>query len=165
MTVAVQRSSPRIPRWLVRTIWTLHRAAYSLTGGRFGLRTPAPGRWGMLRLATVGRRTGRQRAAILGYLEDGPNLITPAMNGWADAEPAWWLNLQANPHATVNLPGGVTRAVTARAADPDERPGLWRRLVDLGSSAYTDAYAATRSRETAIVILQPTANRDPSRRR
>jgi F420H(2)-dependent quinone reductase len=161
VTVAVERSSPPpIARWLVRTIWTLHRAAYSMTGGRFGLRAPAPGRWGMLRLTSVGRRTARKRAVILGYLEDGPNLFTPAMNGWADPEPAWWLNLQANPHATVNLPGGQTRTVTARAADSDERRRLWRRLVDLGTAAYTDAYAARRSRETAIVILEPRADRD-----
>ena len=27
-----------VPRWLVRTIWIAHRAAYSITRGRFGLR-------------------------------------------------------------------------------------------------------------------------------
>jgi deazaflavin-dependent oxidoreductase (nitroreductase family) len=160
---AVERSSPPVPRWVVHVIWRLHRAAYSVTGGHFGLRTPAPGRWGMLRLTTVGRRTARKRSVILGYLEDGPNLFTPAMNGWADPEPAWWLNLQANPHATVNLPGGETRDVTARAADPDDRRRLWQRLVDLGTAAYTHAYAASRSRETAIVILEPRAMSDQRR--
>jgi deazaflavin-dependent oxidoreductase (nitroreductase family) len=154
MTEVIQRPSPVVPRWLVRTIWTGHRAAYSLTGGRFGLRTPTDSRWGMLRLKTVGRRSGKERVAILGYIEDGQNLITPAMNGWADSEPAWWLNLQANPEATVELPDG-TRVVTARAAVGEERDRLWRRLVGLGSSAYTDANAATRSRETAIVVLEP----------
>ena len=147
--------TPRMPpRWVIRAIWTLHRAAYSLTGGRFGLRTPAEDRWGMLRLRTVGRRTGRERVAILGYIEDGPNLVTPAMNGWADPEPAWWLNLQARPEATVELPGG-SRDVTARAATGDERAHLWSILTGLGSSAYTDASAALRSRETAVVILEP----------
>ena len=63
----------------------------------------------MLRLTTVGRRTGKERIAILGYLEDGQNLVTPAMNGWADPEPAWWLNLQAHADATVELPPGVAR--------------------------------------------------------
>jgi deazaflavin-dependent oxidoreductase (nitroreductase family) len=112
----------------------------------------------MLQLTTVGRHTTRKRRVILGYIADGPNLITPAMNGWADAEPAWWLNLQAHPHAVVELPNGETRTVTARAADPEERRRLWRRLVDLGTAAYTDAYAAMRSRETAIVIFQPAAD-------
>ena len=40
---------------------------------------------------------------------------------WADPEPAWWLNLQANPKATVELPDGSSRAVTARAAIGEER--------------------------------------------
>ena len=34
-----------------------------------------------------------------------PNLVAMAMNGWGDAEPAWWLNLQAHPDATVDLDG------------------------------------------------------------
>ena len=103
-TETIQKTPPNVPRWLVRTIWVVHRAAYSVTGGRLGLRTPTGTRWGMLRLTSVGRRSGRERLAILGYIEDGPNLITPAMNGWADGEPAWWLNLQANPEATVVRP-------------------------------------------------------------
>jgi F420H(2)-dependent quinone reductase len=154
---AADRRAPYVPRWLVRTIWTGHRALYVLSGGRFGLRTPAPRRWGTLRLITVGRRSGRTRAAILGYLPDGANVFTPAMNGWADPEPAWWLNLQANPEATVELPGGEVRSVVARAAHSEERERLWRRLVDLGSAAYTDANAAARARETAIVVLEPAA--------
>jgi deazaflavin-dependent oxidoreductase (nitroreductase family) len=149
------KPSPHVPRWIVRTIWVAHRTAFRLTGGRFGLRAPNETRWGMLRLRSIGRRTGRERIAILGYVEDGANLVTPAMNGWADPEPAWWLNLQAHPDATVEMPDGSTRAVRARAAAGEERERLWRRLVDLGTAAYTDANAALRSRETAIVVLEP----------
>jgi F420H(2)-dependent quinone reductase len=154
-TTTTEKAPPQVPRWLVRTIWAGHRAAYRVTRGRLGLRPPAPGRWGMLRLTTTGRRSGRSRVAILGYLEDGERLLVPAMNGWADPEPAWWLNLQAMPRASVVLPGGVRREVAARAASGAERETLWRRFVDLGTLAYTDASAAQRARETAIVILQP----------
>ena len=66
-----------------------------------------------MRLTTVGRKTGKERSAILGYYEDGPNLVTMAMNGWAEPEPAWWLNLQAQPDVTVELKDG-TRAVRGR---------------------------------------------------
>ena len=154
MSETTQKPPPVVPRWLVRTIWIAHRSAYAVTRGRFGLRTPTDTRWGMLRLRTVGRRTGKERVAIVGYIEDGHNLVTPAMNGWADPEPAWWLNLQARPEATVELPDG-SREVTARTATGEERARLWARLVGLGSSAYTDASAALRSRETAIVVLEP----------
>jgi deazaflavin-dependent oxidoreductase (nitroreductase family) len=140
------------PRWFVRSFWALQRAAYSVTGGRFGLRTATADRWGMMRLRTLGRRTGEERIAILGYFEDGPNLVTMAMNGWADPEPAWWLNLQANPDASVDLPDG-SRAVHARAADKDERPRLWAQLASYDKDL--DAFAARRSRETQVVILEP----------
>jgi F420H(2)-dependent quinone reductase len=142
------------PRWFVRSFWALQRAAYSVTGGRFGLRTATADRWGMMRLRTLGRRTGEERRAILGYFEAGPNLVTMAMNGWADPEPAWWLNLQANPDASVDLPDG-SRAVHARAADKDERPRLWARWAAYNKDEDLDGYAARRSRETAVVILEP----------
>lgn len=155
MTAIEAKPSPKVPHWLIRTIWFVHRRAYAITGGRFGLRTPAASRWGMLRLTTVGRRTGRTRVAILGFIEDGPNIVVPAMNGWMDPEPAWLLNLQAHPEANITLPGGETRDVIARATEGRERDRLWRALVDLGTAAYTDANAATRSRQTAIVIFEP----------
>ena len=109
-----------VPRWLVRTIWYAHRAAYRITGGRFGLRPSTTTQWGMLRLSTIGRRSGKARVAIVGYIVDGPNLIVPAMNGWADPEPAWWLNLRQDAHATVVLSDGSTRLVSAREAQDAE---------------------------------------------
>jgi hypothetical protein len=89
---------------------------------------------------------------ILGYFEDGPNLVTMAMNGWAADEPAWWLNLQAHPDASVGLPDGP-RAVTGRAAEGEERSRLWDRWRELDSNL--DGYAELRPAETAVVILEP----------
>ena len=145
-------SRPLPPRWFIRSFWAMHRGVLSVTRGRLGLRRARPDRWGMLRLRTVGRRSGAERIAVLGYLEDGPNLITLAMNGWATPEPAWWLNLQADGRATVDLPGG-SRAVTGRRATDEERPRLWAKWVGLGEG--TDTYAALRSGETAVVVLEP----------
>ena len=125
---------------------------YSVTRGRFGLWTPKPDRWGTMRLTTIGRRSGEERSAILGYFEDGPNLVTLAMNGWAEGEPNWWLNLQDHPEATVDLVGG-SRAVRGRAAVADERARLWNRWREVDDNL--DAYAKLRSSETAVVILEP----------
>jgi deazaflavin-dependent oxidoreductase (nitroreductase family) len=132
----------------VRFAWAAHRAIYSITGGRLGLRKAAADHSGMLVLRTIGRRTGEERRAILGYILDGPNMVTLAMNGWAAAEPAWWLNLQANPDAIVDLADG-SRAVRARAAEGDERARLWARMGKI------DGYAAYRPAGTAVVILEP----------
>ncbi len=147
------RQSPRLPpRFVVVSAWVIHRAIYRLSRGRKGLWPPRPNRWGTMRLTTVGRRSGKERSAILAYYEDGPNLVTMAMNGWAEAEPAWWLNLQARPDTTVELVDG-TRAIRGRAAQGEERDRLWARWQEMGDDV--DGYATRRPSETAVVVLEP----------
>lgn len=144
------------PRWFILTAWRVHRALYRLSGGRFGLRRPSSHVYGMMRLHTVGRRSGRERVAILAYFEDGPNVVTMAMNGWGDPPPAWWLNLQAQPEATVDLPGSERRRVVARRAEGAERVRLWEALRGLTEGDQDlDDLAALRTRETPIVVLEP----------
>jgi len=140
------------PRWFIRGFWHAHRWVYRVSGGRFGIRPPKGAAYGMLRLNTIGRRSGQPHGVIVAYLEDGPNLYTLAMNGWDDPEPAWWLNLQAHPEASVEMVSG-TREVIAHAATGEERDRLWDawRKIDKG----LDAFAAKRSRETAVVVLEP----------
>ena len=89
---------------------------------------------------------------MVGYFEDGPNLVTMAMNGWGEGEPAWWLNLQAHPDARADV-AGEHRDVTGRAAQDEERERLWGRWRDIDTNL--DALAARRSTETAVVILEP----------
>jgi deazaflavin-dependent oxidoreductase (nitroreductase family) len=109
----------------------------------------------MLRLATTGRRSGRRREAIIGYYEDGRDLVTLAMNGWHHADPAWWSNLQAHPDAEVELPGGP-RAVRAREAVGGERDRLLATLADYpGWGSDIDALVRRRSHPTAVVVLEP----------
>ena len=142
------------PRWFIHAAWAIHRAIYSITRGRLGLRRVTPKTWGMMRLTTVGRRSGQARKAILGYFEDGPNLVTMAMNGWGEPEPAWWLNLQAHPDTTVELHDGP-RAVRGRAATPEERPRLWARWGEYDGADNLASWSARRPGETAVVILEP----------
>jgi F420H(2)-dependent quinone reductase len=145
------------PRWFVAIFWHVHRWVVRASRARMGLWPARPGKWGTLRLTTSGRRSGEPRSVILGYCEDGPNLITMAMNGWGAAEPAWWLNLQAHPEALVELTGGVKRNVLGRAAMGGERDRLWQRWRELDKNL--DDYAARRPRETAVVVLEPRATR------
>lgn len=152
MARAGERVARMPPRWFVVTAWYVHRGIYRVTRGRFGLWRPKPGRWGTLRLTTTGRRSGRPRSVILGYVEDGPNLVTLAMNGWADGEPAWWLNLLEHPAAEAVLAGDALR-VTGRAAEGAERERLWARWREIDKDL--DAFAARRSTQTAVVVLQP----------
>lgn len=137
---------------MLRIGWTLHRAVFAISGGRLGLRAAAQQRLGVLRLRTLGRRSGQERTTMLYYVEDGPDLAVVASNAGSDAPPAWWLNLQASPEAEVDLPDG-RRPVVARAADAEEQVRLWPRLV--ASFDQYESYAAMTEREIPIVILEP----------
>lgn len=140
------------PRPVIKLFWRAHRALYRLSRGRWGLSRPKPGRYGMLRLRTIGRHSGLERVVILGYMEAGPDLVTLAMNGWDDPQPAWWLNLLANPDAEVDLVDGP-RPVRAREAHGEERERLWNEFRGYGSGL--DKFAALRTTKTAVVVIEP----------
>ena len=140
------------PRWFIRNFWKAHRMWFRVTGGRRGLWQATDDKWGALRLTVVGRRTGQPRSVILGYFEDGTNLVTLAMNGWGPEEPAWWLNLQAHPDAQVELFDGTVRRVTAHDAKGDERDRLWQRQRHYDRRL--DEYARRRPGGTAVVVLE-----------
>lgn len=89
---------------------------------------------------------------MIGYFEDGDVIVTMAMNGWGAGEPAWWLNLQANPDAEVETKAG-TRPITARAAVGGERERLWDRWREIDE--HLDEYANRRGGTTAVVVLDP----------
>ncbi|MBY9075329.1 nitroreductase family deazaflavin-dependent oxidoreductase [Nocardioides sp. WL0053] len=150
--VARRRRARLPPRWFMVAFWHGHRALLRATGGRFGLWRPKPGRWGTLRLTTKGRRSGMPRQVVIGYFEDGRNLVTMAMNGWGPAEPAWWLNLQDHPDAIAETRDGA-RQVRARRAQGEERERLWSRWAEIDKNL--DEYAARRPTETAVVVLEP----------
>jgi F420H(2)-dependent quinone reductase len=153
MSDAASRPPKVPPPWFVHTAWRLHRALHRLSGGRF-LWTPSTRRgWGALRLTTVGRRSGQPRSVIIGYVEDGPDLVGLAMNGWEDGHPAWWLNLDAHPDAVVRVAGQDLRPVRARRAVGEERARLWQRWRAIDPRL--DAYAGRRSTETPVVVLEP----------
>ena len=145
---------PKLPQaWFKHVFWRGHRALYRLSGGRF-LWTPESKRgWGALHLATIGRHSGNERSVIIGYIEDGPNLVSLAMNGWDEGHPAWWLNLQRHPDAVVRLPHQHSRPVHARVASGEERDRLWQRWAEIDVGL--DAYANRRSIETPVVVFEP----------
>lgn len=146
--------TPRLPpAWFVHAFWRAHRAAYRLSGGRFLWTTAAKRGWGAAHLTTIGRRTGRERSVIVGYVEDGPNLVTMAMNGWGEGHPAWWLNLEEQPDAVVRQAGQAPRAVRAREAEGAERERLWARWAEVDKDL--DGYASRRKVRTPVVVLEP----------
>ena len=153
MKDATARPPKLPPPWFKHTFWRAHRAVYGISGGRFLWTTSSKRGWGALHLTTVGRKSGQERSVILGYIEDGPNLVVMAMNGWDEGHPSWWLNLEAHPDAVVRLARQQPRPVRARAAEGAERDRLWQRWLEIEPEI--DAYASRRSIETPIVVFEP----------
>lgn len=133
-----------------RVFGRLHAKLYQRLGGRF-VGSVGMGRK-VLVLTTTGRKTGLQRSTALVYLQNGDDLIVYPSNGGKESPPAWWLNLQANPTATVQIRGD-TRAVLARAATHDEHARLWPKAA--GYNSHWQRYAETVARPIPLVLLQP----------
>ncbi len=127
-----------------------HVAAYRLTGGRIGRRfiRGAP----VCLVDHVGRRSGAERTTPLICVRDGEDVVIVASKGGAPAHPAWWLNLRANPEASVQV-DAERWPVRAREADEAERERLWPHLTAVWP-AYDD-YAAKTERRIPVVILEP----------
>lgn len=153
MSHAATRPPKHPPPWFVHAAWRVHRALYRLSGGRFLWTTSNKRGWGSLHLTTVGRKSGQERSVIIGYLEEGPDLVALAMNGWDEGCPAWWLNLEAHPDAVIRLADKQPRPVRARLSTGEERELLWRRWVAVDPRI--DAFAGRRSTETPVIVLEP----------
>lgn len=134
-----------------RFVTNIHTFLYRATRGAIGGRM---GRSAVLLLTTTGRKSGKQFTTPLYYLADGygQNMVLVASNGGALKHPTWWLNLQANPEATVEVRGRKLK-VKAREADAHERARLWPMLVEM-YGGYAD-YQKKTDREIPVVLLRP----------
>ena len=136
-------------RGSTRYLGALHRGLYRLSGGRIGGRM-----WDtrVVLLTTTGRQTGKKRTVPLLSFRHGDDVVVIASYGGLDQPPAWWLNLQADPHAEM-VAGRERRAVTARDAASDERAVLWAD-VTAQAPGYLE-YERRTTRTIPVVILQP----------
>ena len=106
----------------------------------------------VLLLTTTGRKSGREHTVPLFYLNDGEDMAVVASNGGTASHPAWWLNLKANPEATVEVGNREVR-VRAEEAGPEEKERLWPKFVEMYGS-YED-YRRRTDREIPVVFLRP----------
>lgn len=127
-----------------------HRFVYLASGGwiggsLFGMR--------FLLLGNVGRRSGSHHQTPILYVPDGERLVLAGSNAGQDRHPAWWLNLQEHPEATVQA-GRHKFAVKARQASSEEAPRLWALLQE--SYGWFENYREATDREIPLVVLDPT---------
>lgn len=105
-----------------------------------------------LLLTTTGRRSGEPRTTPLIYQKYGDAYLIVASKGGADAPPAWYLNLQANPDVTLQVWGDRFPA-RARTATPEEKPDMWRVMA--ATWPKYDDYQRKTDRDIPVVVLEP----------
>lgn len=128
----------------------LDRRLYEKTGGK--LTTLGRGKTPVLLLTTTGRRTGKARTTPVIFIREKDSFIVSSEN-FGQAKPAAWpLNLDAEPHATVQL-GPATISCVARRLDDAEANRYWRRLVDVWPAHET---YLKRSGQRHTFMLTPT---------
>jgi deazaflavin-dependent oxidoreductase (nitroreductase family) len=101
-------------------IVVIRRAGRSL-GGRLA-RAP------VCVLTTTGRRTARPRTTPVVYVRDGEELLVVAAYGGSPWQPAWYLNLRANPECVIEIDRARVNGRASIVAG-EERHRLWPEMV------------------------------------
>jgi len=109
----------------------------------------------VLLLTTTGRRSGKARTTPLTFFRNGNDLVVVASNGGSDRAPNWWLNLQHDPRAVVEI-GQDEIAVTARAAPAEQRERLWVEIT--ATYAGYARYQEVTERRIPVVLLSPSVS-------
>ena len=127
-----------------------HIRAYRETGGEVGyIWNGVP----TLLLTSTGRRTGQNRTSALIFARDADDYLVVASMGGAPSHPMWYLNVQANPEATIQVKA-ETLAVVAHTASAAEKPRLWKIVADVWPNY--DVYQSRTDRDIPVVVLSPT---------
>jgi deazaflavin-dependent oxidoreductase (nitroreductase family) len=137
-------------RPVTRLFSAMHALAYRATAGR-----AQNAKYPTMLLTVTGRKSGKPRTVPVIYIKDGDRFVIAAAYSGSDTDPVWWLNLRTNPRAEVQVMGS-TMCVEANQASADERPGLWRRLVQM--YPYFADYEGRTTREIPVIILTPVAH-------
>ncbi|MCM3882123.1 nitroreductase family deazaflavin-dependent oxidoreductase [Frankia sp. R82] len=126
-----------------------HVARYRETNGEVGYI------WNgvtILLLTTTGRRSGQPRTTPLIFAKDGDDFLVVASQGGAPTHPLWFLNLEADPKAEIQVLD-TTIPVLGRAASEQEKPRLW----EIVSAAWPNyhVYQTRTTRPIPVVVLTP----------
>ena len=136
---------------MLKSMNVMHRGLLKISGGRMGW---TAGKMPVLRLTTVGRKSGESRTVMLtSPYQDGDSILIVASKGGEDSHPAWFLNLRDEPSVEVEWQGAPMAPMTARILDSDERTDVWPKVVD--KYANYGGYQEKTDREIPLVMLEP----------
>jgi F420H(2)-dependent quinone reductase len=151
MTATTPTRQHAFIRSTMKLFTPFHRWVLRASNGRIG-QSWSTTRLPLLLLTTTGRRSGEPRTTVLGYVEEGENLVVVASKGGLPEHPAWYYNLVANPEVTVEL-NGTRRTMRARVAQSDERARLWEEITT--RDPRFDTYQSGVTRQIPVVVLEP----------
>lgn len=127
-----------------------HVRAYQQTDGDTGyLWNGVP----TLLLTVTGRRSGAQFTSALIFGRDAEDYLVVASMGGAPRHPLWYLNLRANPRASIQVKAEC-KTVLARTASSAEKPRLWTIMTELWPNY--DVYQSRTQRQIPVVVLAAT---------
>jgi deazaflavin-dependent oxidoreductase (nitroreductase family) len=126
-----------------------------ITTFRAGEDPPGMHRDRLLLLTTNGRRSGEPRTSPMAYFTDGDAPVVFASNIGAARHPDWYLNLEVDPHVTVET-ADATFAATATTARGADRDRLWAAAVER-FPFLPDHQEKAGDREIPLVVLAPDA--------
>lgn len=109
-------------------------------------------------LTTKGRRTGEPRIVPLLHVSDPPCAVVIGSNWGRRRDPAWALNLAAEPEATLSV-AGKSRPVRARRATAAERERYWRQALRFWPGY--ESYRRRAGREMPMFVLEPAGPQEP----
>ena len=133
---------------IIKLFWAVHLKLYLWSSGRIGSKMRG---LPVLLLTTRGKKTGLLRTKALMYLPYGDDFVVIASNLGMDNHPAWWLNLMADPKASVQI-GSLSFNVLAREAQDDERESIFQSLAE--RTPDYEQYRSWTSRRIPLVILK-----------
>lgn len=135
--------------WFWERFTDFHTLVYKTSRGRIGgTAYGAP----IALVESVGRKSGKRRTHPLICRADGENLVLVASKGGIDRNPAWYLNLMANPETTAWWKGRKRR-FRARDATDAERERLWPMMVAIYRPY--ESYQRRTERKIPVVVLEP----------
>ena len=102
----------------------------------------------LLLLTTKGAKSGTQRTVVVGYRPYKESLAVIASDNGAPKSPDWFHNLQADPHATVEVGPDKYRVRARVVDDPKERAEIAKKIE------YLEPQQAKTSREIPVVVLE-----------
>lgn len=150
----VPRKSPFTSDRLLKAINSFHTLVLRVTRGRVGWSADG---MPVLRLTTIGRRSGQLRTVLLSSpLQFGDEWIVVGSKGGGERHADWFVNLRENSRVVVETKQHGRRDVTARIATPDEKAVWWPQAV--AAFKHYGNFQSRTTRDIPMVVLKVSGN-------